>query len=370
MKLILQLKTILGQLKQSSFNKHLLSSKPVAVLMYSAIGLVLISCSSSNVDNDNNTSSVQTQKNPNDSNHLSSNSNRSSDLNNLDQSDTVSNDLNVVSPDWGVAATLIAMGQPPIATGDNRVWDQWVSDPKLPSSVHDLGIRYLPNAELAAQLPVDLIIDNFFYEHSRGIYGDVPAQTIMFAGKGDTAKWEDYVESTHQLGKIINKPQQANHYINESHQQIVDAGKQFQKRFPNVKKFAVIQFVDDNNMRMYSNNSLFNVVFNKMDLQLVALGKGNNWGFVPIQMGDLTQLDSDVCLLVIKPLNTLTQKQVQDSLVWQRLGYGADTNAMGDSRCMAVLPPVWIYGGMASLTSLANNLAAANLVGGPANVSK
>lgn len=294
---------------------------------------------------------------------------------NLNEAEEVNNNAsrnkpNVVSPDWGVTATLIAMGHPPIATGDTRVWDQWVAEPKLPASVHDLGIRYLPNAELAAQLPVDLIVDNFFYEHSRGIYGDIPAQTVMFAGKGDNAKWSDYVEPTRQLGEVIDKPQQAERYIDESRQRISAAGEKLQQRYPDVKKFAVVQFADANNMRMYSNNSLFNVVLNQMGGQLVALDKGNEWGFVPIQMGDLAQLDSDVCLLVIRPFNAITQKQIESSLVWQRLGYGLDTDSTDNSRCMAILPPVWIYGGMASLTSLADNLVSANLVGGPAHDNK
>lgn len=287
---------------------------------------------------------------------------------NADTTDQANNhlasSLHVVSPDWGVAATLTAMGQPPIATGDTRVWDQWVDEPKLPDSVYDLGIRYLPNAELAAQLPADLIIDNFFYEHSRGVYGDVPAQSVMFASQDDTAQWSDYAEPTRELGTLIDNPAQAERYIDESQRRIAQAAKQLQQRYPAIKKFAVVQFVDANNMRMYAKNSLFNAVLKQMDRQLVALNKGNDWGFVPIQMGDLTQLDPDVCLLVIKPLNPITQQQIQDSLVWQRLGYGANPNTSTNSRCMTILPPIWIYGGMASLTSLAENLASATLVGG------
>ncbi|WP_350608890.1 hypothetical protein, partial [Pseudoalteromonas sp. AC40-MNA-CIBAN-0181] len=47
--------------------------------------------------------------------------------------------INIASPDWGNAATLTAMGHPPIATGDVRVWDRWVGTPTLPSSIIDLG---------------------------------------------------------------------------------------------------------------------------------------------------------------------------------------------------------------------------------------
>ena len=89
-------------------------------------------------------------------------------------SDRIDSDrINIVSPDWGNAATLTAMGHAPIATGDIRVWDRWVGRPHLPAATTDIGIRYQPNAELVAQLPVDMVIDNAFYEHARSLYGDV-----------------------------------------------------------------------------------------------------------------------------------------------------------------------------------------------------
>jgi len=268
--------------------------------------------------------------------------------------------INIVSPDWGNAATLTAMGHAPIATGDVRVWDRWVGSPKLPSSITDLGIRYQPNAELIAQLPVDMVIDNYFYEHARNLYGDVPAKSVMFAAKGETATWADYTEPTRELGTLIGNPKLAEDYIVKSHNEINLASETLKQRYPKVKKFAVVQFSDANNMRMYVANSLFKPALDQMDKELVVLGKGNQWGFVPVRMGDLAQLDEDVCLLIIDPLSPITRAEIKDSLVWQRLSYG-------DTRCVGELPPVWIYGGMSSLVSLANNLSTVALKGGAAS---
>ena len=268
--------------------------------------------------------------------------------------------INIASPDWGNAATLTAMGYPPIATGDVRVWDRWVGTPTLPSSIIDLGIRYQPNAELIAQLPVDLVVDNFFYKHARNLYGDVPAESVMFAAKGETATWADYTEPTRELCELINNPTLAEDYITKSQQDISLASERFRQHYPEVNKFAVVQFADANNMRMYVANSLFKPAFDKMDKELVVLGKGNNWGFVPIRMGDLAQLDEDTCLLIIDPLSPITRAEIKDSLVWQRLDYG-------NTRCVGELPPVWIYGGMSSLVSLADNLSTVVLKGGAAS---
>lgn len=277
------------------------------------------------------------------------------------QVDSANNvDINIVSPDWGNAATLTAMGYPPIATGDIRVWDRWVGTPKLPASTIDLGIRYQPNAELIAQLPVDMVVDNFFYEHARSLYGDVPAESVMFAAKGDTATWADYTQPTRQLGKLIDEPKLAEDYIAKSRKDINLASARLQQRYPNIKKFAVVQFADANNMRMYVANSLFQPALTQMQKELVVLGKGNSFGFVPIRMGDLAQLDDDVCLLIIDPLSPITRAEIKDSLVWERLSYG-------NNRCVGEMPPVWIYGGMSSLVDLANNLSTVELKGGSAS---
>lgn len=274
--------------------------------------------------------------------------------------DATHTNINIVSPDWGNAATLTAMGYPPIATGDVRVWDRWVGKPALPSGTIDLGIRYQPNAELVAQLPVDLVVDNSFYQHARNLYGDVPAESIMFAAKGEIANWADYTEPTRKLGELIHEPKLAEDYIAKSKKDISLASARLQQRYPNVKKFAVVQFVDANNMRMYVANSLFQPAFKGMGKELDVLGKGNQWGFVSIRMGDLAQLDDETCLLIINPLSPITRAEIDDSLIWQRLSYG-------NERCVGELPPVWIYGGMSSLVSLANNLSAVTLKGGAAS---
>lgn len=264
--------------------------------------------------------------------------------------------INIASPDWGNAATLTAMGYPPIATGDVRVWDRWVGTPKLPTSTVDVGIRYQPNAELIAQLPVDMVVDNFFYEHARNLYGDVPAESIVFAAQGETATWADYTQPTQKLGKLIGEPKLAEDYIIKSHKDIDLAGKRLHQRYPKIKKFAVVQFADANNMRMYVANSLFQPALTQMQKELVVLGKGNSYGFVSIRMGDLAELEEDVCLLIIDPLSPITRAEIKDSLIWQRLSYG-------NNRCVGELPPVWIYGGMSSLVGLANNLSTVELTG-------
>lgn len=273
--------------------------------------------------------------------------------------------IKVLTPDWGIAAELMGMGHPPVATGDIRMYKDWTGT-QLPPDTHDLGIRFQPNPELMAQLDVDLVIDNFFYEHIRPMYGDIPAESLLLMVQNDKSEdqrvtWEDYAKLSLQLGELIKQPKDAKSYVDSSEKKLVEAGQKFKKRYPKVNKLAVVQFADVNNLRMYASNSLYQPTFNKMGLELVTFDDGNKWGFVNLQLGDLNKLSLDTCLIIVKPFSEMLKNKLYKSILWHKMGYGKN-------RCVAIADPVWMYGGIASMTSFANHLLKANLYGG--NITK
>ncbi len=271
----------------------------------------------------------------------------------------------VMTPDWGIAATLTGMGYPPVAMGDKSIYKEWVGKPTIPAMTKDVGTRYQPNPEMFSQLNIDVVIDNSFYEHLRPMYGDLPIHSIALESSNKIATWEDFIESTLKLGDYIDQPQAAQEYLDNSKNDIKQAGQVFRTRHPHIKKLAVVQFADTNNLRMFSYNSLFQPALNEMGLKLEALADGNQWGFAPIMLGDLAQLDDDTCLVVIEPLSELLKIELKDSLVWQRLNYSFDTNrhSSNKGRCMTLLPPTWNNSGIASMSVLAERLTNANFVG-------
>lgn len=273
--------------------------------------------------------------------------------------------LKVMTPDWGIAATLTAMGYPPVAMGDKPFYKEWVGKPLIPDTTLDVGARYQPNPEMFSQLDLDLVIDNAFYAHLRPMYGDLPIHSIELTSSNKIAKWEDFIEPTLQLGRSIDKVQAAQDYLTNSKKQIIQAGQTFQTRYPHIKKLAVVQFADTNNLRMFSYNSLFQPALQMMGLQLVALADGNEWGFTPIMLGDLAQLDDDTCLVVVEPLSDLLKLELEDSLVWQRLGYFFDQEQSfsNKGRCLTLLPATWSNSGVASMNVLADRLTHVTFVG-------
>lgn len=322
----------------------------------------------------------------------SSNSSKSSSSKNLSDDSTVkttSAPLKVITPDWGIAAELSAMDHPPIATGDKRIYEEWMGE-ALPPSTYDLGMRYQPNPEMMAQLKADLIIDNFFYEHIRPMYGDIPVKSVLLMSEvnNNTAEgrvdWQGYADKTLELGNIIGQAGDAKAYIAKSEQALRVLGQEFQKKYPHIRKLAVVQLADVANLRMYANNSLYKPTFDKMGLELTVFDKGNEWGFVNIQLGDLDQLgrqdldkdslgnnktsqaklgaiQKDTCLIIVKPFSDMLQDELNSSALWQKMGFGKSGPT---GRCMAITDPVWMYGGIASMTSFAQKLVRADLYGG------
>ncbi|MGB3109928.1 MAG: ABC transporter substrate-binding protein [Psychrobacter alimentarius] len=271
----------------------------------------------------------------------------------------------VMTPDWGIAATLTGMGYPPVAMGDKTFYKEWVGKPLIPKDTYDVGTRYQPNPEMFSQLDLDVVIDNAFYKHLQPMYGDLPIHSIELTSPNQMAKWEDFIEPTLELGRSINQPQAAQMYLDKSKEQITQAGQTFHKRYPHIKKMAVVQFADTNNLRMFSYNSLFQPALDTMGLELTAFADGNEWGFMPIMLGDLAQLDDDTCLVVVEPIGDLLKLELEDSLVWQRLGYSFRENSKsaGKSRCLTVLPATWNNSGVASMNVLADRLMNATFVG-------
>lgn len=271
----------------------------------------------------------------------------------------------VMTPDWGIAATLTDMGYPPVAMGDKYIYREWVGKPAIPAITKDVGTRYQPNPEMFSQLDLDMVIDSSFYEHLRPMYGDLPIHSLALDSSNKIATWKDFIEPTLKLGQYIGQPQAAQTYLDRSKNEIKQAGQIFRTRYPHIRKLAVVQFADTDNLRMYSQNSLFAPALAEMGLDLITLGDGNQWGFAPVMLGDLAQLDNDTCLVVVEPISDLLKLKLKDSLVWQRLGYSFDKDRQhaNEGRCLTLLPPTWINGGIASMTVLAERLTTASFVG-------
>ena len=276
------------------------------------------------------------------------------------QKSSESKQLKVLTPDWGIAGVLTAIGNPPVAVGDVKSYATWSRSPALPDTVVDLGVRFSPNPELMAQLSADLVIDNDFYQHLRPMYGQIPVHSVNLPSDNKVATWQDYVQHTVQIGKLVGYEQAAQQYVSQSKQQIAQFGQVFQNRHT-VRRLMVVQFANATHFRAYAKNSLFEPALLQMGLELYTFADGNAWGYIDATLADLAKLDQQTCLVVIEPFSKMLQAELANNAVWQHLKFGQ----VGDGgRCMMVLPPTWISGGLPSMVGFAKDLSEAVPVGG------
>lgn len=249
----------------------------------------------------------------------------------------------VVTPDWGIAATMGGMKLDPLATGDMHSYPLWVDEPKLAQTIN-WGARYFPNRELLAGLNYDLVFDLPFYFHLRPLYQGKPVYHIAFKGEDDfaTAHWDSYAAATIKIGELMNGKAQAEKFVQESERALLQWGKEILQHPSHPKSYAVVQFSDSRNFRIYAENSLFHATLEKMGLQMATLGKGGQWGNIPMKLADLAKLPQDTCLLIIAPFSPISEAELNRSYLWKRMGFK-------DQRCVHKLPPVWVFGGMDSV---------------------
>ncbi|TDQ56318.1 iron complex transport system substrate-binding protein [Mesocricetibacter intestinalis] len=256
----------------------------------------------------------------------------------------------VVTPDWGIAATMGAMGHDPAASGDMRSYPLWVDEPELAHTI-DWGARYYPNRELLQSLDYSMVFDLPFYFHLRPLYVHRPAYHIDFKGGDDFAEahWQSYAEAVLQMGALMGAEANARRFINSAETRLVQWGRHILSLPSLPKRYAVVQFSDARNLRMYAQNSLFHAALEKMGLEMVSLAKGDRWGNSAMTLADLAPLPEDVCLLIIAPLSPITAAELERSYLWQRMGFR-------EGRCVHKLPAVWVFGGMDSVLRFAKFL--------------
>lgn len=266
--------------------------------------------------------------------------------------------IQVFTPDWGVGATLVMMGHPPIAIGDKRIYPTWVKKPKLSDSIIDIGIRGQPNTELLTQLQPDLILDTFFYKENRAVYDpSIPVYEVDFGIKDNVAgkpkQWSTFVKSTHQIGDILVMPIRAEEYLIDSQQRIINAGKIIRDSIGDDRQILVAGFWDARQLNVDTINSHTTLAASIMGLDVIQFGDGSRWGNASIPMHRLYELPDNTCLIITEPIPATVKYDIAHSPVWQRSPF------FRPDACVYIIDPVWSNGGIEVMVNFAENLAEA-----------
>lgn len=253
----------------------------------------------------------------------------------------------LVTVDWTLAETLLALGVIPQGVAQISGYHDWVRQPVLPDTVQEIGLRTQPNLELLSQMaPEHILISRMYLTLESRLSRIAPVSVIdNYTPDGDN--WQQMRAATREMGRLVRRPEAAAVLIRTTEQHLHQLAEQIGSiNTP----LLIIQFMDANHVRVFGKHSLYHSVIERLGLKNAWTGPTNYWGFSLVSLRELAGVEGR--LVVVEPLPVGTQTVLNRSGLWQSL----PAVRRGD---VIYLPPVWSFGALPSARRFADELTVA-----------
>ncbi|WP_321378117.1 iron-siderophore ABC transporter substrate-binding protein [Rhizobium sp.] len=226
----------------------------------------------------------------------------------------------IVSLDYGLASTLLALGVTPAAIASRADWDVWVVEPKLPSGVVDLGSSSEINLEILASLKPALILSTPYLANLKPRLEPIaPVLELTIYAEGGEALARS-VDATKILAKAIGREPQATEFLARSDRFFDDCAKRVERLAP--PPLALVNFMDQRHARIYGGSGLYQNVMTRIGLKNAWTGGGDFWGFETISIEQLALLNQNLRLIAFEPLTPVNIFSVlEQSPLWTSLPF-------------------------------------------------
>jgi ABC-type Fe3+-hydroxamate transport system substrate-binding protein len=227
--------------------------------------------------------------------------------------------VRIVSLDYGLAETLLAMGVTPIAIAEADEWAGWVVEPALSAGVINLGTALEANVELLHALKPDLILTSPYLARIRPMLERI-ARTETFAINTPEpgTPYERSVVATHRLGGMLARQAEAEALIAGS-AALMAATRQ--RLAPHADApLLVVNFMDTRHVRVYGAKSLFNDVIERCGLANAWRGETNYWGFATVGIEQLADA-AGARLIYLEPIAPDVLASLARSPLWNSLPF-------------------------------------------------
>lgn len=244
----------------------------------------------------------------------------------------------IVSLDYGLAETLLALGVTPIAIAEADAWAAWVVEPAMPRSVINLGTALEANIELLHALKPDFILTTPYLARIRPMLERI-ARTETFAINTPESgtPYPRSVAATHRLGGMIGREREAQALIARS-AALMAATRTTLTPYAGTPLF-IVSFMDTRHVRVYGTKSLFDDVMSLCGLTNAWQGDANYWGFATVGIEQLAQAP-DARLIYVEPIAADVLAALARSPLWNSLGFvrAGRVQAMPSTLMFGMLP--------------------------------
>jgi len=251
--------------------------------------------------------------------------------------------------DWGLAATVVALGFVPVGVPAVAYYARNVVAPAMPKSVVDVGLLFTPNYELLYELRADRILITPELEVARPQLERICAVSSFSLRDRNGASLEAAMSATENIAAELKRREQGQALIAATLGSLSQAQERLAKY--TARSFVLTSFVDDRHVAIFAKGSLYDDVLGR-------LGLTNGWkassGFAGRAIVGIERLadfpDSDV--IVISAAGRGIPKSMEGQRFWRALPFV-------EKRRVTEIAAVYEQGGLPSINRFATLLAAA-----------
>lgn len=229
-------------------------------------------------------------------------------------------DQKIVSLDYGLASTLLALGITPAAVAARADWDKFVIEPPMPPGVADIGMTTEINLEVLAQLKPALILSNPFFAMLRPRLEQIAPVKEFTIYAPDRKALPAAVAATRELGTLIGRGRQAENFLAHADSILENFRLRITRLGP--PPVALVTLLDERHARIYGGTGLYQGVLERLGITNAWEKETSFWGFQTIALQELVALPTNAHLMIIEPLTPPDiLHRLNDTPLWSRLPF-------------------------------------------------
>ncbi|EBW5539362.1 Fe(3+)-hydroxamate ABC transporter substrate-binding protein FhuD [Salmonella enterica] len=239
----------------------------------------------------------------------------------------------IVALEWLPVELLLALGITPYGIADIPNYKLWVSEPPLPDSVIDVGLRTEPNLELLTEMKPSFLLWSAGYGPSPEKLARIaPGRGFNFSdGKKPLAVAR---QSLQEMAQLFNLQASAERHLTEYDHFIASLKPRFMQR--GARPVLLTSLLDSRHMLVFGSNSLFQDVLDEYGIPNAWQGETNFWGSTAVSIDRLAAY-KDVDVLCFDHGNDKEMAALMSTPLWQAMPF------VRGGRFQRV-PAVWFYG--------------------------
>lgn len=224
----------------------------------------------------------------------------------------------VISLDYGLAQTALALGADLVALPDPADYRVWVVSPPLPDAVRDVGQRTQPNLEILHDLRPGLILAIQDHAPILPLLRDIAPVLELPIYTAERRPWDRAVAAARAIGGALDRTGAATQLIDGVTDRFAEARAALARR--KQRPILLASFIDPRHLSIYGRGSILHDSLDRLGLVDAWRGDTGRWGSVTVPVEALATL-GESALFLIEPVPPDLDATLGRSPLWHALPF-------------------------------------------------